>query len=94
VQTFNIMVKDMGASLTKEQQAKLFKPTCADPNQTDSHGLGLNICKKIALNIGGDLNYLETNDQGCTFLLQVRCKLVKTNFEVAEAPLNRTNLLQ
>ena len=93
MQTLNIMVKDMGASLTKEQQAKLFKPTCSDPNQTDSHGLGLNICKKIAVNIGGDLNYLETDDQGCSFLLQVRCKLVKTPNDAPEAPLNRTNLL-
>jgi signal transduction histidine kinase len=53
-----------------EDRPNLFKPyfkTKDDKSRSinkESHGLGLNICKKIAINLGGDLVLNEHYNQG------------------------------
>ena len=42
-----------------------------------SHGIGLNICKKIAGLLGGDLYLNEEYNQGCEFILKLILKRVR-----------------
>ena len=46
---------------------------------TQSHGLGLNICKKIANSLNGDLKLNEEITNGCEFILTF--KIVKSSNE-------------
>lgn len=56
-----IEVKDTGIGISAEDRKNLFKPffKTSDSDSklinTCSHGLGLNICKRIAIRLGGDL---------------------------------------
>lgn len=66
-----IKVIDYGIGICEHDRANLFKPyfksSNAQSNQMNfqSHGLGLNICKRIAKGLGGDLN-LNKRRLDCT----------------------------
>ncbi len=68
-------VSDTGIGLTDEQLAKLFQPfTQADESTTRKYGgtgLGLTICKRFALMMGGDILVESVPDQGTTFTVHV-----------------------
>jgi signal transduction histidine kinase len=65
-----------------EDRPNLFKPYFKTKDaqsrsiNKESHGLGLNICKKIALNLGGDLILNENYNQGAQFILSLTSTLV------------------
>jgi hypothetical protein len=65
-----------------EDRPNLFKPYFKTKDaqsrsiNKESHGLGLNICKKIAKNLGGDLILNESYFQGAQFILSLTAKLV------------------
>jgi signal transduction histidine kinase len=56
-------VIDTGLGISAKDQANLFKPFFKSVDaqskllNTESNGLGLSICKKIAKQLGGDLVY-------------------------------------
>lgn len=74
---YNIHVLDQGMGISQNLQKQLFEPKEASKDATngiqDSNGLGLSICKKIAMSLGGDLT-LNTKSIGCHFILQVKVK--------------------
>lgn len=72
-----ISVKDHGIGISEEDRKHLFKPYFKTKDEKSkqmnksSHGLGLNICKKIALSLGGDLELNESVRNGCLFTLSL-----------------------
>lgn len=48
------MVSDEGSGISDDDLKKIFKPNVYS-TAADSNGLGLNICKRIAQSLGGDL---------------------------------------
>jgi two-component system sensor histidine kinase BarA len=75
-------VTDQGIGISMEDRPNLFKPYFKTKDaksrsiNKESHGLGLNICKKIAKNLGGDLNLNEHYNQGAQFILNLTANLV------------------
>ena len=43
----------------------------------ESHGLGLNICKKIAKSLGGDLVLNEEVEKGSEFILTLTLEVIQ-----------------
>lgn len=61
-------VKDNGAGLSSEDQAKLFKTfQRINPDQMDGHGLGLSIVRQIAERLNGEVGVESSQGQGSFF---------------------------
>lgn len=61
-------VRDNGAGLTSEQQAKLFHEfERLEKIRVDGHGLGLSIVKKIITKLNGEVGVESDGDNGSTF---------------------------
>jgi two-component system sensor histidine kinase/response regulator len=61
-------VRDNGAGLTPEDQARLFTPfTRLDQVQVKGHGLGLSIVRRIVEKLGGQVGVESQIGQGSTF---------------------------
>lgn len=80
-----IKVKDSGIGVASEDRANLFKPYFKSQNAISkvmnfqSHGLGLNICKRIARGIGGDLVLNEAEIHGSEFILTYPVEKIDLN---------------
>ncbi|UYL07425.1 response regulator [Bdellovibrio sp. SKB1291214] len=77
-----VKVKDSGIGLSKEQQGKLFEAFVqADSSTTRKFGgtgLGLNLSKKLAQSLGGDLYLYESSEGlGSTFGMVIDIGLIK-----------------
>ena len=74
-QTIEIAVKDTGIGVTPEQQQRLFEDfTQADASTTRRYGgtaLGLVICKRLAVLMGGDITLESVPGRGTTMRLTV-----------------------
>ncbi len=68
-------VADTGVGLTRDQQLRLFKPfEQADNSTTRKYGgtgLGLVICRRLALMLGGDIEVESLAGRGSSFILSV-----------------------
>lgn len=53
---------DNGSGIPKSFQQKLFRPFSNVRSSTDSSGLGLVLCKKIAQGLGGDVKLMESKE--------------------------------
>jgi len=64
-----VQVRDNGIGIRQEEQNKIFEPFYRGTNaqQIRGHGLGLSICKKIALLHKGNIIVTSVPDQGTTF---------------------------
>lgn len=77
-----ILVKDSGIGMTERDMSKLFTPyfktTDAKSREMNasSHGIGLNICKKISKALGGDITVDSEYGIGCTFTFTFTAKIV------------------
>lgn len=79
-----IRVRDNGVGISQEDRKNIFdyyfrsKSIQNDEHfNKESHGIGLSICKKIALGLGGDLILNEDSGApGCEF--ELRLNLLKT----------------
>jgi len=61
-------VRDHGAGLTPEDQARLFTPfTRLDQVRVKGHGLGLSIVRRIVEKLGGQVGVESQVGQGSTF---------------------------
>ncbi|MEJ5308423.1 MAG: histidine kinase N-terminal 7TM domain-containing protein [Anaerolineae bacterium] len=61
-------VRDNGAGLTPEEQARLFTPfTRLDQISAKGHGLGLSIVRRISDKLGGQVGVVSTPGEGSTF---------------------------
>lgn len=64
-------VTDYGVGIAKKDRANLFKAyyKATDVKNREmnpqSHGIGLNVCKRIATSLGGDLVLNEGTQVGC-----------------------------
>jgi len=77
--TLSVAVTDTGIGMTIEQASRLFGSYAQADTSTarkfGGTGLGLNISKKLALAMGGDLTVNSTPDVGSTFTLRIRAEL-------------------
>jgi signal transduction histidine kinase/DNA-binding response OmpR family regulator len=66
--TLRFWVRDNGAGLTLEEQARLFTPfTRFDQIRAKGHGLGLSIVRRIVEKLGGEVGIESEVGQGSTF---------------------------
>ena len=65
-------VRDNGAGLTPEEQARLFTPfTRLHQVRAEGHGLGLSIVQRIAEKLGGEVGVESQAGQGCVFFFSL-----------------------
>lgn len=71
-------VRDNGPGLTKEAQAKLFKPfTRLHRNRADGHGLGLSIVQQVVEKLGGQAGVESVVGEGSLFYFTLPAKSAK-----------------
>lgn len=80
-QTLSLKVSDTGIGMSKEQQAKLFKPfSQADASTTRQYGgtgLGLHLSRRLAEMLGGDISVDSAPDRGSCFLITIKAPLAE-----------------
>ncbi len=75
-------MKDSGIGINEVDLANLFKPyfVTTDPESrrinTNSHGIGLSVCKKIAEALKGNLSVKSKLGKGTTLTLQFKVPMV------------------
>jgi hypothetical protein len=63
-----IHISDNGLGIKKSNQDKIFRPFYKEDSQSDAGvGMGLAVCKKIILNLGGDIWVTSEPGTGSTF---------------------------
>jgi signal transduction histidine kinase len=65
------IVSDTGDGIPAEQHEEVFKPFLQVRDLTEGDGLGLPICKQMALKMNGDLNIDATFTKGTRFVLDL-----------------------
>lgn len=66
-QITEICVQDNGRGIPDAQTARLFNPYERGDSSGEGSGLGLFVCREIALSLGGDLVYEDAPDGGARF---------------------------
>ena len=83
-----IRVSDSGIGMTEEQLGKLFKAfSQADSSTTRKYGgtgLGLNITKRFAEMMGGDIRVESEIGKGSTFIMDIPAKVIDPKVMIAE----------
>ena len=69
--TYQILVSDTGCGIPEEKQEDVFKPFLEIRDLTQGDGLGLPICKQMALKMNGDLNIDPQFTKGTRFILEL-----------------------
>jgi len=76
--TLKLEVSDQGIGISPEQQARLFHPFIQADGSAQrkyaGNGLGLAICKRLALLMGGNAGVISQEGVGSTFWATARCK--------------------
>ena len=65
------LVSDTGEGIPEEQRSELFKPFREIRDLTTGDGLGLPICRQMALNMNGDLDIDPAFTKGTRFVLEL-----------------------
>jgi signal transduction histidine kinase len=65
------MVSDTGCGIPEEKREDIFKPFLEIRDLTQGDGLGLPICKQMALKMNGDLNIDPQFTKGTRFVLEL-----------------------
>ena len=68
---FQFIVSDTGCGIPEEKRADIFKPFTEIRDLTQGDGLGLPICKQIALKMDGDLEIDPQYTKGTRFILSL-----------------------
>ena len=69
--TVRFMVEDMGPGLTEDSEELIFKPFIKIDDLSEGLGLGLPLCKRHSLSLGGDLLYDQDYKEGCRFIVEM-----------------------
>lgn len=69
--THQFLVSDTGAGIPEELRGNVFKPFLEIRDLTQGDGLGLPICKQMALNMNGDLTIDSAFTKGTRFVLEL-----------------------
>jgi signal transduction histidine kinase len=67
--TVNFIVTDTGIGIAEEDHQLIFAQFTKLDDFTEGIGLGLTLCKRVALLLGGDLNIDADYTQGARFIL-------------------------
>jgi signal transduction histidine kinase len=70
--TYQFLVSDTGSGIPEEKRDNLFKPFLEIRDLTTGDGLGLPICKQMALKMKGDLDLDTKYTKGTRFALDLR----------------------
>ena len=65
------IIEDVGPGLQSGAEELLFVPFTKVDELTEGLGLGLPLCKKHITNLGGELIYDESYQQGCRFIVEI-----------------------
>ena len=69
-----LLIVDAGPGIPEEYRGKIFTKFFKVPgNQVTGSGLGLNIAKQFVEAHGGEINFENNKDQGCTFIVKLPC---------------------
>lgn len=69
--TYQFLITNTGAVIPEEKREDVFKPFLEIKDLTDGDGLGLPICKQMALKINGDLDIDPAFTKGTRFVLNL-----------------------
>ena len=69
--THQFLVSDTGCGIAEEKREDIFKPFLEVRDLTKGDGLGLPICKQMAIKMDGDLNIDPTFVKGTRFVLEL-----------------------
>ena len=64
-------VQDVGSGLPDNADELIYKPFVKSDDLSDGLGLGLPLCKRHALSLGGDLIYDDSYHDGCRFVVEM-----------------------
>lgn len=82
-----VSVKDTGVGIPEEAKNAIFEPFIQGPKEAAKvrgTGLGLTICKRLALALGGDVTLCTSKEgKGSTFNLSIPCEAVGWSKEIA-----------
>ena len=70
--SYQFLVSDTGCGIAEERREDVFKPFLEIHDLTDGDGLGLPICKQMALKMNGDLEIDPQFTKGTRFILDLR----------------------
>jgi signal transduction histidine kinase len=69
--TVCFIVEDKGPGLPENSEQMIFVPFAKVDDLTDGLGLGLPLCKRHAVSLGGDIVYDESYQDGCRFIFEL-----------------------
>lgn len=69
--TYQFIVTDSGENIPEERREEVFKPFCEIHDLTNGDGLGLPICKQMAIKMNGDLVIDPDYVRGTRFILEL-----------------------
>lgn len=77
---FQVLIRDTGPGITKEQQDRIFQPFMQGDNNTNRKyggtGLGLILSRKLASALGGDVRLLSSRqNEGSEFVLELQAEI-------------------
>ena len=70
--TYQFIVSDTGKGIPEEERENVFKPFLQIHDLTEGDGLGLPICRQMAVNMNGDLTIDPTFTKGTRFVLELK----------------------
>lgn len=86
-QELAFIVSDSGTGMSAETKKRLFKPTENSLKKTKpSNGsdIGLNVARRMALGLGGDIRLASSNSHGTTFLITVDAGPIGSSHELID----------
>ena len=69
--TVRFIIEDVGPGLPDNSDELIYKPFIKIDDLSEGLGLGLPLCKRYALSLGGDLIYDSSYRDGCRFILEL-----------------------
>jgi len=88
---YTIKISDNGQGIPKEYQANIFNAYYRGDSKADGSGIGLYLCRQIAHELGGTIQYEDTPGGGATFLINLAVDLISTDSGTSELDSQKTS---